>query len=151
MYLVVALWSSFVLAEQLCITFLLAVKNKINAAIAVSYILCICLALASGTVRSYKGLAPWLQTNVKGIHTRYASTLLHSATFLSRDMNCVAKNGIICPTPADFLYDRLGKADLQETTDIAASIAFAVGLAAFNMILYLFPTPRCIRRKFKDS
>lgn len=38
----------------------------------------------------------------------------------------------------------------QETIDVAASCAFAVGLAAFNMLVYLFPMPRCVRQKFKD-
>jgi len=50
-YLFVALWSSFVLAEQLSIAFLLVVKVPFNAAIAVTYVLVISLALASGTVR----------------------------------------------------------------------------------------------------
>jgi len=47
----VALWSSFVLAEQLTIAFLLVVKVPFNAAIAVTYVLVISIALASGTVR----------------------------------------------------------------------------------------------------
>lgn len=50
-YLFVALWSSFVLAEQLSIAFLLVVKVPYNAAIAVTYVLVISIALASGTVR----------------------------------------------------------------------------------------------------
>lgn len=51
MYILIALWTSLLLAEQLSIAFLLVVKSQINAAIAVSYILIICLTLASGTVR----------------------------------------------------------------------------------------------------
>jgi hypothetical protein len=50
-YIVVAVWTSFVFAEQLCIVFLLMLKNRMNATIAVTYILVVCLALASGTVR----------------------------------------------------------------------------------------------------
>lgn len=50
-YLLVALWSSYVLAEQLSIAFLLVVKVPFNAAIAVTYVLVISIALASGTVR----------------------------------------------------------------------------------------------------
>jgi ATP-binding cassette, subfamily G (WHITE), member 5 (sterolin 1) len=50
-YVVVAIWTCFVLAEQLCIAFLLMLKNRMNATIAVTYILVVCLALASGTVR----------------------------------------------------------------------------------------------------
>ena len=51
LYILIALWTSFVLAEQLSMTFLFFVKSRINAAIAVSYFLCVSLILASGTVR----------------------------------------------------------------------------------------------------
>ncbi|XP_055851987.1 ATP-binding cassette sub-family G member 5 [Episyrphus balteatus] len=149
-YLLVALWSSYVMAEQLSIAFLLVVKVPFNAAIAVTYLLCISLALASGTVRSYKGLQPWLQDNTKGTHTRYVSSLLHSVAFQSHKLNCTPTASVICPKAADFLHERLGQADPDETIDVAASCAFAVGLAAFNMLLYLFPMPRCVRQKFKD-
>lgn len=73
-----------------------------------------------------------------------------SATFTERDMNCDAKIGITCPIVSEFLHDRVGRANPNEIVDIAASIAFAVGMAAFNMFLYLLPMPRCIRRKFRD-
>ncbi|XP_017848497.1 ATP-binding cassette sub-family G member 5 isoform X2 [Drosophila busckii] len=149
-YLLVALWSSFVLAEQLAIAFLLVVKVPFNAAIAVTYVLVISIALASGTVRSFKGLQPWLQDNTKGTHTRYASSLLHSIAFQTRKLNCTPTASVICPKPADFMHERLGLPDPDETIDVAASCAFAVGLAAFNMLLYLFPMPRCVRQKFKD-
>ncbi|KXJ71988.1 hypothetical protein RP20_CCG019201 [Aedes albopictus] len=150
MYILIALWSSFILAEQLSIAFLLVVKSQINAAIAVSYILVICLTLASGTVRSHKGLSPWLQENAKGVHTKYASSLLHTTIFHTRQMECNAGAGVVCPQPAEYLLDRIGKAHPQETTDMAACIAFALGLCAFNMFLYLLPMPRCVRRKFRD-
>lgn len=113
LYLFIAIWTSFVLAEQVCISFLLVVKSRINTVIAVSYILCISLALTSGTIRSYKGLQPWLQENTKGTHTRYASTLLHSVIFLSRNMNCFPSNSVVCPVPADYLNDRLGRSNPQ--------------------------------------
>lgn len=149
-YLLVALWSSFILAEQICITLLLFIKSRINVAIIVSYIFCVSIALASGTVRSFKGLAPWLQENTKGTHTKYASTLLHSAVFLSRRMNCTPGGVTVCPLTSEYLYERLGRAVPQENIDMAASIGFAVGFIAFNMLLYLIPVPSFIRRKFKD-
>lgn len=119
LYLFIAIWTSFVLAEQICIAFLLVVKSRLNTMIAVSYILAISLALASGTVRSYKGLQPWLQENTKATHTRYASMLLHSVVFLSRPMNCtqnvtaISSATVVCPVAADYLYERLGRADPQ--------------------------------------
>ncbi|XP_063705688.1 ATP-binding cassette sub-family G member 5 [Culicoides brevitarsis] len=150
LYILIAIWSSFVLAEQLCITFLLTFKSRMNTGIIVTYILCVCLILASGSVRSYKGLTPWLQDYSKGIHTRYSSSLLHSATFLQRPMNCTKGPGVECPEPKDFLLERLGVVKSQETTDIAVSVAFAIGMAFFNLILYLLPMPRCIRMKFRE-
>lgn len=138
------------MAEQICITLLLFIKSRINVAIIVSYIFCVSIALASGTVRSFKGLAPWLQENTKGTHTKYASTLLHSAVFLSRRMNCTPGGITVCPLTSEYLYERLGRAVPQENIDMAASIGFAVGFIAFNMLLYLIPVPSFIRRKFKD-
>lgn len=138
------------MAEQLCITLLLFVKSRINAAIIVSYIFCVCLALASGTVRSFKGLQPWLQENTKATHTLYASLLLHSAVFSSRHMNCTPGGMIVCPSPFEYLFERFGRSAPQENIDMAASIGFAIGFIAFNMLLYLIPVPSFIRRKFKN-
>uniref|UniRef100_A0A6B2EL93 Putative transporter abc superfamily breast cancer resistance protein n=1 Tax=Phlebotomus kandelakii TaxID=1109342 RepID=A0A6B2EL93_9DIPT len=150
LYLLIALWTSFVLAEQLCIFFNLFVKSRINTSVAVSYLLCVSLSLASGTVRSYKGLLPWLQDNSRGTHTRYASLLLHNTFFLSRPVSCTAGPQTVCVAPYDFLHERLGKADPQESVDLALSIAFPIGLAIINMILYMMPMPRFVRRKFRD-
>lgn len=97
----------------MCILFLLFIKSRMNVGVVVSYLLCISVILASGTLRSYKGLQPWLQENTKGTHTRYASTLLHSYVFLSRPMNCTIGKNIDCPAPADYLLERLGRADPQ--------------------------------------
>lgn len=140
------------LSEQLCITLLLFIKSRINVAIIVSYIFCVSLALSSGTVRSFKGLQPWLQDNTRAMHTRYASSLLHSATFLVRKMNCTEISGITCPIPNDYVHDHLGTPDGLRTqnADMAASIGFAVGFIMFNLLLYLIPVPSFIRRKFKD-
>lgn len=65
-------------------------------------------------------------------------------------MNCIPTNGATCPIVTEFLHDRVGRANPNEIVDIAASVAFAVGMAAFNMFLYLLPMPRCVRRKFRD-
>jgi hypothetical protein len=150
LYIVISLWTSFILAEQLTIFFLFFMRSKINVAVAVSYIICIMITFSSGTVRSYRGLTPFMQENTKATHTRYSSSLLHSAIFLSRRMNCIPKSGITCPSPKEFLYERLGRSDPNEVADMSIALAFAVGFAAFNMIIYLLPMPRCVRNKFKD-
>lgn len=139
MCLLVAIWTSFMLAEQLTIFFLFFIKTSINVVVAVSYILCLSIALGSGTVRSFKGLPHILQDNAKATHSRYASSLLHSAIFLSRRLNCIPKNGVICPSPKEFLHERLGISGINEITDIAICFAFALGFAFFNMIVYLLP------------
>lgn len=151
LYILIALWTSLVLSEQLTIFFLFFVKSRINAAIAVSYIVCVTVILASGTVRSFKGLTPWLQDNTKAIHTRYASSLLHSAIFLTpHRSSCIQRNGVVCPSPREFLHDRLGRSDFNETVDCSIAVAFAMGIAFFNMIVYLISIPRCLREKFRN-
>lgn len=140
-YILVAVWTSYMLAEQLSIFFLFFIKKSINAIIVVAYILCLSLVLGSGTVRSWKGLIPWLQDNAKGTQSRYTSELLHSAIFLSRRIKeCIPKNGITCPSPKEFLLERLNfQSGTNETIDISIAFAFAIGLAFFNMIIYLLP------------
>lgn len=101
------------MAEQLCVLFCLFVRSRINVAVAVSYIVCICVALSSGTVRSFKGLHPFLQDYNKIVHTKYASALLHSAVFLSRSMKCEQTATVSCPVPADYLVNRIGEADFE--------------------------------------
>ncbi|KAG5671621.1 hypothetical protein PVAND_001814 [Polypedilum vanderplanki] len=139
-YIFVSIWTSYMLSEQLSIFFLFFIKSPINAVVAVSYIITLSLVLASGTVRSWKGLVPILQDNAKATHSRYASELLHSAIFLSRRMHCVPKNNITCPSPKEFLLERLNFQNVtNEFIDISIAFAFAIGLAFFNMIVYLFP------------
>jgi ATP-binding cassette, subfamily G (WHITE), member 5 (sterolin 1) len=140
LYMIVAIWTSFMLAEQLVIFFLFFIKTSINVVVAVSYILCLSIVLGSGTVRSNKGLPSILQDNAKGTHSRYASSLLHSAIFLSRRLQCVPRNGVVCPSPKEFLHERLGiSGQPNEPTEISICFAFAIGLAFFNMIVYLLP------------
>lgn len=110
-----ALWTNYVLAEQVCISFMLFVKSRTNAVVAVSYILCLSLTLASGTVRSFKGLQPWLQENTKGTQTRYASMLLHSTFFLTVGQNDCGGliNNLDCPSPTEYVLQRMGRSEIK--------------------------------------
>lgn len=172
-YIFVAIWSCYFLAEQLCVLFCLFVKSRMNVAVAVSYIICICVALSSGTVRSFKGLHPFLQDYNKILHTKYSSALLHSAVFLSRDMKCEQTATVSCPVLADYLVNRIGEADVevfienmifqircsfeerrffrrclfQENHLIVIGIVIPVALSIFNMILYTLPIANRIFRK----
>lgn len=109
-----AIWTSSVLAEQICLAFLLVIKSRTSTMIAVSYILCVSLILASGTVRSFKGIQPWLQENTKGTHTRYASMLLHNTFLLSNGQDdCVPSNEWTCPNVTEYILQRMGRFDNQ--------------------------------------
>lgn len=83
--------------------------------VAVSYILCLSITLASGTVRSFKGLQPWLQENTKGTHTRYSSMLLHSKFFFSTGQgDCGGlNNDLDCPSPTEYVLQRMGRSETR--------------------------------------
>lgn len=147
--IVLALWSCYVVTEQMCILFHLFVKTALNTAITVVYILGLCLTLASGTLRSFKGLSGWLQDNTKVLHMKYTSQMLFNAIFLSHQSTCVPSSRTLCPNIKEYVFDRVGK-DSSNNTEIIVALAIAVGLAIFNMIIYTIPLPRFVQRKFKE-
>lgn len=99
LYLIFAIWTSFVMAEQICILLLLLFKSKINVVVIVGYIICLSITLASGTVRSFKGLQPLLQLQTKATQTRYASQLLHNILYSSNSTDGV---------DSEYISERLG-------------------------------------------
>lgn len=150
-----AIWSSAVLAEQMCIAFLLVCRRRHSAAIAVTYLLCVSLTLASGTVRSFRGIQPWLQENTKVTHTRYAALLLHAALFgegVSGGANGedAAVGGAAVTAAEDWVTERMGRTYGADHLDVAIAVAFVCGLALVNMLLYLVPMPKHVERKFVD-
>jgi hypothetical protein len=78
----------------------------------------------------------WLQENTNGVHTKYASLLLHSATFLSRKMNCTATPTTVCQSPAEFLHERLGQADPQVIFNLFVNTFIALSSAVFYLIVF---------------
>lgn len=164
--LFVAIWTSAVLAEQMCIAFLLVVRSRCNATIAVAYLLACSVTLASGTVRSFRGIQPWLQENTKATHTRYASLLLHAAMFGSGSGANASSNGggkagdtivdvggaaaAAGDAAAEYVTERMGRTYAADHVDVAVAVAFVIGLALVNMILYLVPLPKHIVRKFRE-
>lgn len=126
------------MAEQLCVLFCVFVKSRINVAVAISYIICICIAVSSGTVRSFKGLHPFLQDYNKIVHTKYAAALLHSAVFLSREMKCEESATISCPVPADYLVSRIGDSDVEvKTTQLVRDCRPLLIITCFRRIISL--------------
>lgn len=147
--IMLALWSCYVVVEQLCILFHLFVKTSLNTAVTVVYILVLCVMMSSGTLRSYKGLSGWLQENSKALHIKYVSQMLFNSVFLSHQSTCVPSARTVCPNIKEYVFDRVGK-DSQNNTEIIVALAIAVGLAIFNMIIYTIPLPRFVQRKFKE-
>lgn len=160
----IAIWTSAVLAEQMCIAFLLVVRSRINTTIAVSYLLVVSLTLASGTVRSFRGIQPWLQENTKATHTRYAALLLHAALFGGSGGGLRA-NATTTTTAAfdvgggsggggadavEYVAERMGRTYAADHVDLVVAVAFVCGLAVLNMLLYVLPLPKHILRKFRE-
>lgn len=156
----IAIWTSVVLAEQMSIAFLLVVRSRINTTIAVSYLLVVSITLASGTVRSFRGIQPWLQENTKATHTRYAAMLLHAALFgggaraggLANATSTVDLStvGVTPPDAAEYVMERMGRAYAADHVDVLVAVAFVFGLALLNMLLYVVPLPKHILRKFRE-
>ncbi|XP_063890313.1 ATP-binding cassette sub-family G member 5 [Helicoverpa armigera] len=87
LYFSLALWSSYVYAEQQTIAVMMFVKNGLIAAIVNIYITCIYVMLASGVLRSYKGFEEWLYYITYITHTRYTSIFMHRNVFKQPTFN----------------------------------------------------------------
>ncbi|XP_066246097.1 ATP-binding cassette sub-family G member 5 [Euwallacea similis] len=106
------LWACYMFAEQQTMATLMIVKNNLLAAIFNIYIVCICLALSSGILRSIKGLQEWLFTVTFATQTRYAAAFLNRQVFLHGDLsrplpfddkhNCTSMNLIETSTANGF-------------------------------------------------
>uniref|UniRef100_T1GH32 Uncharacterized protein n=1 Tax=Megaselia scalaris TaxID=36166 RepID=T1GH32_MEGSC len=97
---------------------------------------------------SYAGLHSLLKDGSKGAHSYYVSSIFYSAIFTSHPLNCVPTASVICPKFSEYLFERIGSADPDEWQDVSAACSFAVALMVFNMILYLFPLPKFVKKKF---
>lgn len=161
--LFVAIWTSAVLAEQMCIALLLVVRSRCNATIAVTYLLAMSVTLASGTVRSFRGIQPWLQENTRATHTRYASLLLHEAMFggarltsdngtsdLIIDVTTAGASSGLAAAADEYVTERLGRTYAPDHWDCGVAVAFVCALALLNMVLYVLPLPKHVVRKFRE-
>ncbi|KAL5274652.1 ABCG5 family protein [Megaselia abdita] len=147
-HIVLAVWSCCILAEQISITFLLYVKQTFNSLTYCTYIVVLLIILATGTVRSYAGLHPLLQDVTKTAHSYYVSSIFYSTIFTSHQLNCIPTASIICPKFSEYLFERIGNPDPNEWQEVATACAFALALMVFNMVLYLFPLPKFVKKKF---
>ncbi|CAH2075534.1 unnamed protein product, partial [Iphiclides podalirius] len=86
-YFALILWSCYIYAEQQTIAIMMFVKNGLIAAIVNIYITCVYVMLASGVLRSYKGLEEWLFYLTYITHTRYASIFVHRGVFKQPTFN----------------------------------------------------------------
>ncbi|KAL1512895.1 hypothetical protein ABEB36_002399 [Hypothenemus hampei] len=86
LYFSLVLWACYMFAEQQTMATLMIIKDHLLAAIFNIYIVCICLTLSSGILRSIKGLQDWLFNLTYATQARYASAFLVRQIFLSGDL-----------------------------------------------------------------
>ncbi|ENN74921.1 hypothetical protein HUJ04_006258 [Dendroctonus ponderosae] len=81
------LWACYIFAEQQTMATLMIVKDHLLAAIFNIYIICVCLTLSSGILRSIKGLQDWLFYLTYATQSRYAAAFLNRQVFLAGDLS----------------------------------------------------------------
>nr|XP_022912669.1 ATP-binding cassette sub-family G member 5 [Onthophagus taurus] len=179
LYFGLILWACYLFSEQQTMAILLIVKNHLSAAIFSIYITCVCITLASGILRSIKGLQDWLYYLTYGTQVRYASAFLNKKIFLSpiiqgtlpydSKINCTNINliemGNSLSDPycryafgESFLTERYTRTAtdlifneiLDEKMNIGITYAFAVGFIVFNLFLCLIPLPAFVKAKFRE-
>ncbi|CAG9773059.1 unnamed protein product [Ceutorhynchus assimilis] len=87
LYFSLILWACYMFAEQHTMASLMIVKDHLLAAIFNIYIICVCLTLSSGILRSIKGLQDWLFLITYATQPRYAAAFLNRQVFLFKDLN----------------------------------------------------------------
>lgn len=86
-YFSLILWACYLFAEQQTMATLMIVKDHLLAAIFNIYIVCVCLCLSSGILRSIKGLQDWLFSLTYATQARYAAAFLVRQLFLHPNLS----------------------------------------------------------------
>lgn len=158
------LWASFVVTENATLAALMLIKRPITAAITVLYFTLISIVIASGVLRSFRGLPDWLYSVSTALPSRYASLALNQlAIDMSNFDNLPYNETIACPGPEELCRYENGRSYLKKrfTIDdnlqvldvdlnLLISLAFSVGFVIFNSVLYLLPLPASIKIKFRE-
>lgn len=160
------LWASYVAAEQVTVAVLMVVGKPITGAITVLYMTLVSLVIASGAIRSLKGLPYWLAAVSTALPARYASLALNQlAIDVPASLNLHYNESFACPGIPElcrypdgrsYLIERFTREGenisevLNVDLNLLISLAFAVGLSILNSVLYLLPLPARVKAKFRE-
>ncbi|KAM7287217.1 ATP-binding cassette sub-family G member 5 [Ixodes scapularis] len=164
------LWCLYALAEQQTVALMMVVKSSYAAFRASACILSICIALASGTVRSLVVLPDWTY------YLTYATLQRYAAAFVQQnelDMhpgleNLPSFNGTLCGPNVEsgrcffvngthylghkFRMGGRGQSgvDVLYWLNFGICFAFVGSFCLVNVISHIIPLPASIKSKFRD-
>ncbi|CAN8003709.1 unnamed protein product [Ixodes hexagonus] len=164
------LWCLYALAEQTTVALMMVVKSSYAAFRASACILSICIALASGTVRSLVVLPDW------AYYLTYATMQRYAAAFVQQnelDMhpgleNLPSFNGSLCGPNVEsgrcffvngthylghkFRMGGRGQSgvDVMYWLNFGICFAFVGSFCLVNVISHIVPLPASIKSKFRD-
>ncbi|XP_064476480.1 ATP-binding cassette sub-family G member 5-like isoform X2 [Ornithodoros turicata] len=166
------LWAVYAFAEQLTVAVMMLVKSSFAAFLTSAYILVVCIALATGTVRSLVVLPDWAYYLTYAVMHRYAGAFLQQNEF---DMHpgleyLPSLNGTgsyscgpnVDPGRCFFINGthylghkfRTGRGqsevDIQYWLNFGLCFAFVGGFYVVNVISHIIPLPSSIKSKFRD-
>ncbi|KAF7995006.1 hypothetical protein HCN44_004478 [Aphidius gifuensis] len=161
-------WSSYIIAEQLSISFLMVIKRPFIGAITALYFTLISLLIASGGLRSIRNLPNYMSTLSNALPTRYASLAINELIIdmPNRTTNLAYNESLSCPgipglcryaNGGAYIVERFirdGETDVSRILNVELnlliSLTFALSFVIFNSILYLLPLPSKVKAKFRE-
>jgi len=169
-----AIWASYLLAQQQTLSIMLVVRSSYSAALLSSFVSIVYLCLGSCTVRSHAGLPELMYHLTYILQSRYSGAILNHLEFHDRQslvglgwrnetsgqefpctkdaygFNCRYING------THYLVDKYRYPGthldqlLDPWTNTAINFAFPAALAILNLVLYLLPLPAFVKAKFRE-
>jgi len=169
-----ALWASYLYAEQVTLMNMLVIKSSYTAASVSIYIFIIFLVLGSGTVRSLSSMPELIYHLSFIVQPRYSGALLNGLEFYNKSslVNLGWRNETTGRVTAcmkdDFRYGcryvngthylvekySYSQVELDTMLDIftntAINFAFPAAIMMLNMIWYIVPLPAFVKAKFRE-
>ena len=169
-----ALWASYLYAEQVTLMNMLVIKSSYTAASVSIYIFIIFLVLGSGTVRSLSSMPELIYHLSFIVQPRYSGALLNGLEFYNKSslVNLSWRNETTGRVTAcmkdDFRYGcryvngthylvekySYSQVELDTMLDIftntAINFAFPAAIMMLNMIWYIVPLPAFVKAKFRE-
>ena len=161
------IFSIYALAQQQTYTIMLVLKNKLLAAAAIVAFNSITITLASGTVRTMRGLPEWLYYLTYVTQPRYAGAFLNQQIFqqydqalpilknITRSCNTNAwSEGCLYVNGTHYLEERYfnggERIDLNYYLNFGICFAFPVIAFIVNLVFYSIPLPGLVKSKFRE-